>query len=235
MYGLNAVALILFGSVHWVAGGICRGPDRTRELILKAVALVLLLGNCLLYSLPLLKGVAIQLPVEFSAVAYFVVPAFILMGRKRKSCWPVYAGLMAGFFYFLALIVRGGPLYAAFAPWQIYISMLNHASLYFLGLIAIGTKLYGPSDRIKLGGGILCVATWALLIRPWIQEPGKLLIYQLLEAPFIRSSLPELPYWLAFPAYYAILALMTGLSIQLFFQVNRWRYSQTSRRRMDLA
>ena len=230
MYGLNAVALILFGSVHWIAERICRGPDPTRKLVFKAVALALLMGNCLLYSLPLLKGSAIQFPVEFSAVAYFIVPAFILLEKHGNSCWPCYSGLMAGFFYFLALILGGGPLYASFPPWQIYRSMLNHASLYFLGLSTVGTRLHGPSDRNKLWGGIFCLATWALLIRPWVEEPGKLLIYKLLDAPFIRSSLPQAFWWLAFPAHYALLTLLTGLSIQVFFRVNRWRYAQTGKR-----
>ncbi|NLA96262.1 MAG: hypothetical protein GX838_05410, partial [Clostridiaceae bacterium] len=107
MFGLNAVALIWFGSIHRIAAWICKVPAGTRDIILRVLGLVLLTGNGLIYALPPLMGQSLRLPVEFSAVSYFIVPLFILAGRGKTGSWAAYSGLMAGFFYFLAMILRG--------------------------------------------------------------------------------------------------------------------------------
>lgn len=221
MSGLNAVALICFGSIHRIAGWICEVPAGSRNTILKALGLILLTCNALVYALPPLLGQGLRLPAEFSAIAYFVVPLFILTGRGKAGSWAAYSGLMAGFFYFFAMILRGEILYGADAPPSIYLSMFNHGILYLLGLTAIRVHLYPAGDRGTLTTGILCVASWALAVRPWVEEPGRLLIYKLLDAPLIRTSLPEVSWAVALPLYYLGLALLIGLSFRLFFFINR--------------
>ena len=73
---------------------------------------VLLSGNLLRYGViyPFVKGV-VMLPVEFSTVAYFLVPAILLTSKRRLRSWAAYSGLMAGFFYYLAMIAAGGVIY----------------------------------------------------------------------------------------------------------------------------
>ena len=224
MSGLNAIALIWFGSIHRIAGWICDVPTGTRKLILRILGLILLTGNGLVYALPPLLGQGLRLPVEFSAIAYFIVPLFILAGRGKTGSWAAYSGLMAGFFYFLAMILRGEILYGADTPSLIYLSMLNHGILYLFGLTAIRVRLYPTSDRGVLMAGILCVASWALVIRPWVEEPGALLIYKLLDASLVRAALPQVSRTVALPGYYLGLALLIGISFRVFFLINRRQY-----------
>lgn len=221
MYGLNVMALIFFGSFHWATGWLGGVSAETRDKILKILGLILLTINALLYALPPLRGQGLQLPVEFSAVAYFAVPLLILAGRGRAGAWAAYSGLMAGFFYFFAMVLRGGALYGAYPLYSIYLSMLNHGILYLFGLIAVRTRLYPRDDRNILAAGIACLASWALTIRPWVEEPASLLIYKLLDARFIRVILPQLSPILALPVYYLGLVLLIGLTFRVFFSINR--------------
>ena len=202
MYGLNAVALIWFGSIHRIAGWTCKVPAGTRNRFMRVLGLILITGNGLVYALPPLRGQGLRLPVEFSAVAYFVVPLMILAGRGRAGSWAAYSGLMAGFFYFLVMILKGGSVYGADTPLLIYLSLANHGILYLFGLTAIRVHLYSSSEQKGLVAGILCVASWALAMRAWAGEPGRLLIYKLLDAPLVRAALPPGSWGIALPAYY---------------------------------
>lgn len=47
---------------------------------------------------------------------------------------------MAGFFYYLTVIVLGGFIYGAQPPVEIYLSMLNHGAVYGLGLMTMGEQ-----------------------------------------------------------------------------------------------
>lgn len=132
MYGLNAVALVFFGCINVAAYQLCKCPEGRRRTVVRWLCAVLLSGNLLRYGViyPFVKGV-VMLPVEFSTVAYFLVPAILLTSKRRLRSWAAYSGLMAGFFYYLAMIAAGGVIYGAYAPLDIYISMFCHGSIYF--------------------------------------------------------------------------------------------------------
>lgn len=109
MYGLNAFALLCFGSWKLLAAGLIRRPAAQRERVIR-VFCFLLLGVNLLRFFPR-PGQPLQIPPEFSAVAYFVVPLVCLSRRRGLRSWAAYSGLMAGFFYYAAMIAAGGSLY----------------------------------------------------------------------------------------------------------------------------
>ena len=106
MYGLNAVAIVFFGCINVLAYRLCKCPERGRSRAVRALCVVLLSVNlfryCIMY--PLIQG-EVMLPVEFSTVAYFVVPSILLTSRKKLRSWAAYSGLMAGFFYYMVLII----------------------------------------------------------------------------------------------------------------------------------
>ena len=79
-------------------------------------------------------------PVEFSTVAYFAVPIILLMTKRRLHSWAAYSVLMAGFFYYMAMIAAGGMIYGQNPPLDIYISMFCHSSIYFCGFVTIGKR-----------------------------------------------------------------------------------------------
>lgn len=151
MYGLNAVALVFFGCINVAAYQLCKCPEGRCRTVVRWLCAVLLSGNLLRYGViyPFVKGV-VMLPVEFSTVAYFLVPAILLTSKRRLRSWAAYSGLMAGFFYYLAMIAAGGVIYGAYAPLDIYISMFCHGSIYFCGFVTIGTELCSAKDAPKL-------------------------------------------------------------------------------------
>ena len=229
MYGLNAVALIFFGCINVLAYQLCKYPEDKRETVVLALCAVLLLGNlfryCILYSF--IKGVLV-LPVEFSAVAYFTVPAILLAFKKKLHSWAAYSGLMAGFFYYMAMIVAGGAIYGTKPPLDIYISMFCHGSIYFCGFVTIGTEVCSAKDAPKLALGVAWVAVRAAILRPYVVGSNRLLIYILLDAVAIKRILPESAWTVALPVYYLAVAAFVLLTIRGFFRRNQKQYHKFS-------
>lgn len=194
MYGLNAVALVFFGCINVAAYQLCKCPEGRRRTVVRWLCAVLLSGNLLRYGIiyPFVKGV-VMLPVEFSTVAYFLVPAILLTSKRRLRSWAAYSGLMAGFFYYLAMIAAGGVIYGTYAPLDIYISMFCHGSIYFCGFVTIGTELCSAKDAPKLALGVAWVAIRAAILRPFVVGSDRLLIYILLDAVAVKKVFRKAP------------------------------------------
>lgn len=226
MYGLNAFALILFSALNVLAVRLCKCSDAVRTRILRALCAALLLWNVLRYAVPPLLGAPLRVPVEFSTVAYFAVPVILLTGQRQTQSWAAYSGLMAGFFYYLCLIVLGGPIYGDWNPGEIYVSMACHGALYFCGLVTIGTQQFAASDSRKLLAGVALVAVRAQLLRPLAGDTSGLLIYLLMDGVLPRKLLPAAALPAAIPVYYVLLALLILLSVHGFFRQNRTQYQK---------
>ena len=227
MYGLNAVALVFFGCINVLAYRLCQAPARQRRGVLTGLCIVLLSGNLLRYCLvyPVLLGV-VRLPVEFSTVAYFAVPAILLTTRTRLHSWAAYSGLMAGFFYYLAMIAAGGILYGENPPLDVYISIFCHGIIYFCGFVTVGTELCSAKDAPKLALGIALVAIRAALLRPFVAGSEGLLIYILLDAAAVKQLLPPGSWTLAIPIYYLAVGAFLLLTIRGFFRKNQKQYQK---------
>ena len=229
MLGLNAFALVIFGCVNVLACRLCTCPEKRRRRVIFALCAALLSGNLLRYCVvyPLIMGV-VRLPVEFSTVAYFAVPAILLTQKKRLRSWAAYSGLMAGFFYYTAMISAGGAIYGASAPIDIYISMHCHGSVYLCGFVTIGTELCSARSAPGLALGVALVALRAAVLRPLVINSDGLLIYILLDAAAVRRALPESAWSVALPVYYLAAAAFVLLTIRGFFRSSQRQYRKFS-------
>lgn len=229
MYGLNAVALVFFGCINVLAYHLCKCPRSKRRSVVLALSAALLCGNLLKYCVyyPLVEGAA-RIPVEFSAVAYFAVPLILLTKLRPLHCWAAYSGLMAGFFYYMAMIIAGGAIYSTYPPAETYVSMLCHGTLYFCGFVTVGSEVFRRNDAAKLLLGVALVALQAVLLRPFADNGSPLLIYILLDADLVRGLLPQSALTLALPLYYLALFGLVLLSIFGFLRKNKRQYRKFS-------
>ena len=227
MYGLNAVSFVFFCGLNLLAYRLCKAPEGPRRKAMRSICLALLLGNVLRYTVtyPLFLH-EIRIPVEFSTVAYFAVPSILLTGRSNVRSWAAYSGLMAGFFYYMGMIVAGGPIYNSYPPYDIYIAMFCHGALYVCGLVTISTRQCTAADRRQLVAGIGYVGIRAALLRPFVSGTGPMLIYILLDGTYVRKYVASELLNVALPVYYVVLAGAVLLSIQGFFKLSRTRYQK---------
>lgn len=208
---------------------LCKCPENNRRKIVFTLCAVLLGGNLLRYGVvyPFIKGV-VMLPVEFSTVAYFAVPTILLASKKQLRSWAAYSRLMAGFFYYMAMIAAGSMIYGTNPPLEVYISMFCHGTIYFCGFVTIGTELCSAKDAPKLALGVALVAVRAALLRPFVVNSEGLLIYILLDAAAVKQLLPQSAWTVALPVYYVALAAFVLLTIRGFFRKNEKQYRKFS-------
>ena len=223
MYGLNALALLVLITVQLLAAWLCTCTEATRTRAVRAACLTLLLLTAGRYMLLPLRGKGFRVPVEYSSIAYFALPVILLNGCKALQSWAAYSGVMAGFFYYLTMVAVGGPVYQAYPPAEIYLSLYSHATLYFCGLVLLSTNRYPAGDRRKLIACTACVALWALLFRPLVAGTERFFIYELLDGALVRRIFPGSLWPVVLPGYYLVLLGLVLLSIQAFFRLNRVR------------
>lgn len=221
MYGLNALSLAFFFGLS--IGGHALSRCGSRRRVLRVLCALLLCVNLLRYLLPPILGHGVRVAVEFSAVAYFAVPVILLSRRDGAQSWAAYSGLMAGFFYYLTMILLGGRIYAAQPPREVYLSLFCHGCLYLCGLVSVSTCDFRAGDERKLLLGVLLVAANALLLRPLTRCGERIFIYELMDAALLRQFLPARLLPAALPLYYLALTAAILLSIRGFFRLNRFQ------------
>ena len=226
MLGLNVFSLLVFAAMNILAVMLCKCGKETRQRILRAISIALLSFNLCRYTLALSLGQGVVLPVEFSSVAYFAVPVILLARIRKAQSWAAYSGLVAGFFYFMTLIMAGGKVYAAYSPCDIYISVFCHGSLYLCGLVSLKTNRYEISDRFVLLGGYAYVALNAYVLRPLVEGKTRIFIYELMDGLYVKQLFPNIVWEYVMPAYYILLIGCILFSVRLFFAVNKKQFEK---------
>ena len=229
MLGLNMFAILAFTAINIFAAYLCRCDDEKRKQLLRKICIALLSLNLCRYTLSPILGYGLKIPVEFSTVSYFAVPIIFLTGSKRLRSWAAYSGIMAGFFYYMTMVVAGGRIYNDYPPYDTYISLCCHGTLYLCGLVGLKTDRYMTIDRYKLFLGVGLIALNAYLFRPIADNGTRLFVYELMDGIYVKQVLPEtLQAYL--PAFN--LVLISGfvlLTVNLFFRLNRAQYKKRKR------
>lgn len=226
---LNTTALLLFIIVNIAAYTVGKMSEAMSEKLVRALSLILLCGNLLRYVViyPLFYHV-IKIPAEFSTLAYFIAPLILLSRWEKINCWAAYSSLMAGFFYYMTMIVAGETIYGASSRTDTAISLLCHGTLYFCGFVTITKKQYDPCDVWKLLVGIGYVIIRAKMLRPIVADGNGMLIYLLLDAVPIKRFLPEETWKAVVPIYYSAVILFLLVTALCFFHISERQYKKFS-------
>ena len=218
---INLAGLVLFLLLTFGARIAAVQAPARRERLLRVLLWVLLAGNLIRYLLvyPLAYHI-VKIPAEFSTVAYFVVPTLLLSKKQKLAAWAVYSGLMAGFFFSIAIIFAGQAIYGTNSPWDTAIAMACHGILYFCCLVYFFTRCWGRPEPEKLVLGVGYVALRAAVLRPLVLGRERMLIYLLLDgapaqALFPAEALPRIA-----PFYYMALTALLYWSAKQFFREN---------------
>ncbi len=222
---LNFLAITLFLLINVAAYQLSKRPLSFSRTCLRILCWVLLVGNLLRYAViyPAVYHI-VKIPVEFSTVAYFAVPVILLADWKRMKSWAAYSGLMAGFFYYLAMMLAGETIYGADSLVNTFISLFCHGTLYLCGLVMISTERCPEEKPTKF---LLCVGYVALraaVLRPLIANGSHYLIYILLDAIPVRLVFPKQVWPTILPIYYVLVALFVLFTVSRFFRRSEERY-----------
>lgn len=221
MYGLNGFAVLAFTAINYFSVRLAK-KGRSSKKIIYMLSIFLLLLNSIryIYIYPFVSHI-LKIPVEFSTVSYFTVPIIIICHFKKFYGFASYSGLMAGFFYYLALVFSGGPIYGAYDIADVYISMLCHGILYILGFYMISTQKFEKKYSLNIIFGISGIIANALIFRPLMEKTDTLLIYFLLDAIPVSKLLCTENAKIVLPVYYTAVVILLLTSVFAFFRMNK--------------
>lgn len=152
--------------------------SKVQETIYGVILQILHVAMLVVSIIQITRG---YIPVEFSSVSYIVVPLIFLLNVKSLYSVGSYAGIMAGFFYYIYIIANGGRTYYVVDSNLVLFSMYQHGLLLFSGLYMIKQQPIFRRDMLKILGFVLFVGVWAQLNRPETIS-FRLFIYELMDA-----------------------------------------------------
>lgn len=214
MLGINVFAVLTLFMIITAANYVSRFDKKSQNNILYLFSFLVLSFNIVKLIID-----PSQIPVEFSTVSYFIVPLILLLRIRKIEVWAVYASLMAGFFYFTAMILAGGPIYSLYPPINIYTSLFCHGSLLFIGLVKIRTVAYNKNMSFIMIIGNILILSWALYIRDDFTSYGRLFIYELIDATFVEGLVPGYDFLVKI-GFYLLLGYSALKSRLLLFKLN---------------
>lgn len=190
--------------------------EETRRRVLNAFCILLLVFNIARYTFNSIAQDRVKIPVEFSAVTYFVLPIIVLLKLDRVKPWGAYAGILAGSCYFLNGIFLGNRVYFGYRPITIVTSLLCHGILLFCGMLLISEKRFSKYAGWIITGGLVFSALRTILLKNWFYGGRGIFIYELLFA-YIPAQLFGKN---IIPLYYLLLFILIVLTIRLFYLLN---------------
>lgn len=213
LIALNTFTLLVFIGIFVGINNAKELSENTKTKVVRNVSLILLSINVL--KLLLVDGF---IPVEFSTVSYYIVPIILLLRIKKLEIWAVYAGLIAGFFYYATMMLQGGVIYETYTPLNIHTSLLCHGSLLFLSLFKLKTESYDVKERYKLVIGLILMVTWAIYMRQFLLIDERLFIYELIDGLYIKAFTDNI---FVLIGYYILLLYIVLKSTKLIFGLNK--------------
>lgn len=190
--------------------------ERRKKVILNTVCAALLGFNICRYATQSILSGMIRIPVEFSAVSYFLVPLIVLLKAPKLKVWAAYSGILAGSGYFLSIAVFGDIVYADYKTSSIIYALCCHGALLLIGLIVVSEDKFTPASGWVITLGLVYVSIHALLLRNRFGGGNGIFIYELLFAfrPIKIFGGGILP------VYYLLLFALLILSFNLFYKLN---------------
>lgn len=187
------------------------------NFILSAVCFLLLSFNLYKYLSSSLTLGYLRLPVEFSAVSYFLVPVIVLFKIPALKSWAAYSALLAGCGYFISALIFGDLIYAEYETQSIATALLCHGALLFCGLLLISQERFSARSNWVLTAGLVFIGANALLLKSRFGAGNGIFIYELLFAlrpiKLFGSGI--------LPIYYVILFTLVLVSLNTFYKVNQ--------------
>lgn len=144
-------------------------------------------------------GEHIKIPVEFSAVSYFLFSIFTLFRIKKFDCLGTFCGFLAGMCYSVAFwaspdsFVRNGQE----ESWFLFaMAIFNHHALYFGSMLMIANVCrFDPKKFyfMLIGVGVMLGYTWLVyLFTPYADLYGKMIFIRICDGSILNYLFPSL-------------------------------------------
>lgn len=214
MYNLISLSIFMFVILF----GVLISKSSRQEIVLRCIAAILLTYKFLHYLISNIKGV-VSVPVEISALSYFLVSFIVLFKIKKLYIVGSFFGIIAGLGYMWYYTLFGFATMSHVTVPSLVIASFCHSTLLILGCYLLGKQKFEKPERRKIWIAVFAMLTWAEVFYS-MQEMGKTLIYYLIRPEFLFFSASMPLNVLCAIGYYAALTIMFYGTIKMFYIFN---------------
>ena len=191
---------------------------RGEGTFLRVSGAILFLYKAAFYVMKNLRGEFI-VPVEISAISYFLIPLIIIFQCKKLYNVGAFFGILAGIGYFTFYTVFGSYAANLFSVRQGVIGCFCHGYLFLAGRYLFRKNAFALQESYKIWIAVLAMCGWALLFLG-TGKTGTVFLYYILRPDFLFAEAFAWQSVLLLLGYYALLAAAFYGLIRLFYAQN---------------
>lgn len=173
-------------------------------------------------------GEHLKIPVEFSAVSYFLFGISTTFRLKRFDSFGAFCGFMAGMFFSVASWVSPDSFIAngREESWFLYaMAIINHHALYFGSMLLIANvRRFDPKKFyfMLIGVAVMLGYTWLIyLFTPYADLYGKLIFIRICDGSILNYLFPalDLKPWMTV-VYLVVVVIAFLVLVASFYALN---------------
>ncbi|MCL2630045.1 MAG: hypothetical protein FWD49_00810 [Firmicutes bacterium] len=222
IYLFSLLLILIFIGLNLAVFGIFKDNKKASKILLYSSAIFFLTYKITEYIYWQIVGLHHKVPIEFSAISYFVFSLAVLTNKKPLINFAVFCAPVAGFFYFLTGIATPAIyLFENDGTFLFIMATFNHALLYLSGLTLLITH---KLDRHYIRQAPLFTGIsvgYAFFMRWLINPQGSYVILDLAEGNLFNGIIDSSAISGFYAIYYVgLFALLAGFFFIVYF-INR--------------
>ncbi|MFH0767836.1 MAG: hypothetical protein ABH890_04490 [Bacillota bacterium] len=216
---LGAIWIVL---VHIILIGFLKINQKPSLLILKIICLYLITYKSIEYGMNWIQGDFTKIPLEYSAISYFLFSITYLFNVKSLKPFVTFAAFFSGINYILTFPFLGPQMVVDNGLISTLFSVANHGLLYLGSMIVMKNYVYTKESRKAILIYTFFVITYTLMMPYLITlNNSHLFIYPLLDGRMLNSAFgTNVINGLVYIPYYIFLISCYWVIISLFYKIN---------------
>ena len=218
------VVFLLFVGLNVVVFALRNKPELSYK-IAYGIACYLVLYKTTEYIYWQAVGQHLQVPVEFSAVSYFLFGLTTVFRIKKVDALGAFCGFLAGMFYSVASWVSPDSFVNSGVEESIFLfvmAIINHHALYLGAVLMLANvrhfKIKESWWIILIGVSVMIGYSWLMhLFTPYTELYGKLIFICVTDGSILNFLFPSLVVTPLFTAIYLVVVSFLFAFLLLFF------------------
>lgn len=132
------VLIFIFFLIINVVAFLLRKNQKVCYAIVYTIAIYLLIFKVIEYVCYQIQGLHIKIPVEFSALSYFILAITVLTRKEKLEQFGAFVALLAGLMFSISFWVSPDSFVSSIDSMFLFVcSIINHHLLYFASILLI--------------------------------------------------------------------------------------------------
>lgn len=211
--------------------------SRALQLIsMIAISLYLFLTKSYEYGIHWIDGDYSKMPVEYSAITYFLFSITILLNIKILKPFVTFAAILSGLGYLLVFPFLGAQFIEGNGLLTTFLALLNHSLLFLAGMLQMSMLTIHIKERKTIYRVTLVMILYSIIMQYIFNFNGKyLFIYMVLDGRVLNaiSTFIQID-GMAYLLYFLVLIVLYTSIVKLFIYYNLYMQKHTSRDKRKL-